>query len=152
MFSWVFSNFLMCFTTIYPDVLRTLENLLNSIPQHWSGVLKCLFQLEQLTVSLQCKKWYLCWCHLLNETQPWHMHGEACFLFMDHVTRKSIYFSLKNLPINYARLKYHLDPLLNHPCHFSAGLTFCAFHEGNIYVFNLHLLAWRILLSFMKWY
>ena len=75
------------------------------------------------------------------------MHGEACFLFTVHVTRKSIY-----LFINYSCLKYHLDKLLNHPCHFSAELTFCAFHESNIYVFNLQFLAWRILLSFMKWY
>lgn len=80
------------------------------------------------------------------------MHKESCFLFRVCVTRKSIYFSLKNPPINYVCLKYHLDRLLKHPCHFSGGLTFCAFHEGNIYVFNLQLLAWRILLSFMKWY
>lgn len=72
--------------------------------------------------------------------------------FFALVTRKSIYFSPKNLPMNYTRLKYHLDRLFNQPCHFGGGLRFCAFHEGNIYVFNLQLLAWRILLSFMKWY
>lgn len=142
------------FYVFYHNLPPFVSDLGESLGQHSTALVRSPKNvwLEQLTVSLQRKNWYLHLWHLLNETQPGHVHGEACLLFTVHVTRKSIYFSLKNLPINYACLKYHLDTLLNHPCHFSAGLTFCAFHEGNIYVFNLQLLAWRILLSFMKWY
>lgn len=91
---------------------RTLENILDIVTQHCPEVLKTIcFVCKKITVCLHRKNWHLSLWHLLNETQPRHMHRETCFLFLVHVTKKFFYFSLKNLPINYAWLEYHLDTI-----------------------------------------